>query len=70
VLRYSFSMREVEMALDKLDACVNIPVSRGMVGEDGFVFQVMGFMLTGPQILKLCEYGQLNAEGIKALPRV
>jgi len=68
-------MREVEMALDKLDACVKslkqqrIPVSRGMVGEDGFIFEVMGFMLTGSQILKLCEYGRLNAEGISAFAK-
>ncbi len=63
------------MALDKLAACVKslkqqrISVSRGMVGEDGFVFEVMGFMLTGSQILKLCEYGQLNAEGISAFSK-
>ncbi len=75
VLRCSFSMLEVEMALDKLAACVKslkqqrISVSRGMVGEDGFVFEVMGFMLTGSQILKLCEYGQLNAEGISAFSK-
>jgi hypothetical protein len=68
-------MQEVEMALDKLAACVKslkqqrISVSRGMVGEDGFVFEVMGFMLTGSQILKLCEYGQLNAEGISAFSK-
>jgi len=29
----------------------------------------MGFMLTGSQILKLCEYGQLNAEGISAFSK-
>src|SRR6267154_1192798 len=75
VLRCSVSMLEVEMALDKLAACVKslkqqrISVSRGMVGEDGFVFEVMGFMLTGSQILKLCEYGQLNAEGISAFSK-
>ena len=63
------------MALDKLDACVKslkqqrIPVSRAIVGEDGFVFEVMGFMLTESQILRLCEYGQLNAEGIKAFAK-
>ncbi len=63
------------MALDKLAACVKslkqqrISVSRGMVGEDSFIFEVMGFMLTGPQILKLCEYGQLNAEGIRAFAK-
>lgn len=63
------------MGLDKLDGCLDvlkgqgISVGRGMAGEDGFIFEVMGFMLTGSQILKLCEYGQLNAEGIRAFAK-
>jgi hypothetical protein len=43
-----------------------LSVSRGMVGPNGFVFDVAGFMLTGSQILKLSEYGQLSLKGIQA----
>ena len=63
------------MPLDKLDACITnlkgqgISVSPGMVGPDGFVFEVMGFMLTGAQIIKLAEIEQLNESGIKGFAK-
>ena len=53
---------------EKFEAAKNFGQSRHG-GEDGFVFEVMGFMLTGSQILKLCEYGQLSAEGISAFSK-
>jgi hypothetical protein len=42
-----------------------ISVSPGVVGPEGLVFDVMGFMLTAKQILALEECGQLNAHGIR-----
>jgi hypothetical protein len=42
-----------------------IAVSRSIPGPDGLIFNVMGHMLTGPQIVKLHEYGRLYAQGIK-----
>ena len=58
------------MALTTLDGCLEILRRQGifvdgcMVSEDGFVLN-----LTASQMLKLCEYGQLNVEGIKALAK-
>lgn len=63
------------MPLEKLDACLKnlekqgIHASRGMVGEEGFFFEVMGFMLTGQQIIKLFELDRLTAAGIRAFAK-
>ena len=47
-----------------------IVVTQGGISEDGIVFQVGGYVLTGPQILKLQETGQLHLQGIKALSNI
>jgi hypothetical protein len=63
------------MPLNYLDACLSvlkrqgISVSPPSVGENGFIFDVMGFILTGEQIVKLHEYGRLDASGIKAFAK-
>ena len=43
----------------------SIPVSDPKRGDNGFVFDVMGFMLTERQILTLQEENNLNAQGIR-----
>jgi hypothetical protein len=43
----------------------NISVSSGILGPNGLVFDVMGIMLTGRQILRLKQVGRLNAEGVE-----
>jgi hypothetical protein len=63
------------MALTTLDSCLEILRRQGifvdgcMMSEDGFVLEVKGFLLTASQMLKLCESGQLNLEGIKAFAK-
>jgi hypothetical protein len=63
------------MPLNNLDACLSILKQQGIsvsppsVGENGFIFDVMGFMLTGEQIVTLHEYGRLNAQGIRAFAK-
>ena len=42
-----------------------ISVSPAIVGADGLVFDVMGFMLTARQILALKACGRLHAHGIR-----
>jgi hypothetical protein len=47
-----------------------IPVSRAIVGDQGFVFAVMGFMLTATQINNLLDLGKLNQDGIREFARI
>jgi len=63
------------MPLHQLDTCLaglkqqGISVGQGVVGENGFTFEVMGFVLTAEQIVELHENGQMDANGIKALAK-
>src|ERR1700731_2007244 len=60
------------MPLHELDTCLTglkqqgISVSPGVVGENGSIFEVMGFTLTAVQIVELHQNGQMDANGIKA----
>lgn len=70
------SFRARLMPLHQLDTCLTelkqqgISVSEGVLGENGSTFEVMGFVLTAEQIVKLYHHGQLDANGIKAFARV
>jgi hypothetical protein len=63
------------MALYQLDTCLaglkqqGISVSQGAAGENGSVFEVMGFTLTAEQIVELHQQGQMDANGIKAFAK-
>jgi hypothetical protein len=63
------------MPLHQLDTCLTglkqqgISVSQSVVGENGFIFEVMGFMLTAEQIIELHQHGQMDANGIKAFAK-
>jgi hypothetical protein len=46
-----------------------ISVSRDAVGENGPIFEVMGFVLTAEQIVELHRNGQMDANGIKAFAK-
>jgi hypothetical protein len=58
----------LDLALKSLKA-QDIPVSRGIIGPNGPVFDVRGFMLTAAQILKLSEYDQVTMKGIQAFAK-
>ena len=74
-LATSDSTRSRLMALHQLDTCLTglkqqgISVSRGTAGENGSIFEVMGFMLTAEQIVELHQNGQMDANGIKAFAK-
>lgn len=69
------SFRARLMPLHQLDTCLTglkqqgISVSKGVLGENGSTFEVMGFVLTAEQIVKLHHHGQLDANGIKAFAK-
>jgi len=69
------STRSQLMALHQLDTCLaglkqqGISVSQGAAGENGSVFEVMGFTLTAEQIVELHQQGQMDANGIKAFAK-
>jgi hypothetical protein len=56
--------QDIDKALRQLKN-QGISVSDGIVGPQGIVRDVMGFMLTVPQILQLRSEQKLNAEGIR-----
>ncbi len=74
-LATSDSTRFRLMPLNQLDTCLTglkqqgISVSQGTVGENGSIFEVMGFMLTAEQIIELHQQGQMDANGIKAFAK-
>jgi hypothetical protein len=63
------------MPVHQLDTCLTglkqqgISVGEGVVGENGSIFEVMGFVLTAEQIVALHENGQMDANGIRALAK-
>jgi hypothetical protein len=57
-------MLDLNVAIRHLEL-QGISVSPGMIGLEGFVFDVGGFLLSGSQILKLQRKGQLTLRGIK-----
>jgi hypothetical protein len=63
------------MPVHQLDTCLaglkqqGISVSQGTVGENGSIFEVMGFTLTAEQIIELHQQGQMDANGIKAFAK-
>lgn len=59
---------KLERALRSLRA-QGIPVSQAIVGDQGFVFAVMGFMLTAIQINDLLDIGHLTQAGIREFAR-
>jgi hypothetical protein len=68
-------LRSRSMPLHELDTCLTglkqqgISVSQGIVGENGSIFEVMGFRLTAEQIVELHQNGQMDANGIKAFAK-
>jgi hypothetical protein len=63
------------MPLHQLDTCLaglkqqGFSVSPSVVGEDGPIFQVMGFTLTVAPIVELHHNRQMDANGIRAFAK-
>jgi len=61
-------MERLESKLERALASLRsqrITVSQPIVGEQGFVFDVMGFMLTAAQINDLFDLRKLDRRGIR-----